>query len=316
MPIQVGKAIDAEVFKDDDGQNYMVWAQRGIGRLATDMTTFDGLQRIIATKRQGYSEGPVLFKRAGVYYYLYTLGAYENYRYAYMFSRVSPLGPWESPADDIIAQTNHSRHIFGPGHGSVFRDPQTNQWYLAYLEYGRGGSNRQILVERLEFLPNGAIKPLKLTGVPIGALRPVVPERNLARKAVAAASSVKPDAVISANVDPAFHRVENFSPVNAIDESNGSRWMAREQDPSPWLQLDFGRRRHVRRIEIYFVKPTGGHIYRLDMSIDATHWHTVQPTEALSVESPNVVQTAIDARYLRVYILKGTAGIWELRAIE
>jgi hypothetical protein len=54
---------------------------------AKDLVSFDGPQRVVATKRQGYSGG-FLFKRSGIHYYLYTLGAYENYEYAYMMSRV------------------------------------------------------------------------------------------------------------------------------------------------------------------------------------------------------------------------------------
>jgi len=169
MPITVAKSIDAEVFTDDDGERYMVWAQRGISHLGKDLVSFDGPQKVVATKRQGYSEGPFLFKRAGIYYYLYTLGAYENYEYAYMMSRVSPLGPWTAPEDDVLMKTNHANKIYGPGHGSVFRDSKTDKWYFAYLEYGRGGASRQVFVEEIHFNPNDMIHPLALTGSSVGA---------------------------------------------------------------------------------------------------------------------------------------------------
>lgn len=123
MPIKVGKSIDADVFTDDDGERYMVWAQRGIGHLGKDLISFDGPQSVVATKRQGYSEGPFLFKRSGIYYYLYTLGAYENYQYAYMMSRVSPLGPWSAPDNDILTKTNHATNTYGPGQAPCFVTP-------------------------------------------------------------------------------------------------------------------------------------------------------------------------------------------------
>src|SRR5690242_18537531 len=90
-----------------DGQAYMVWSRRRMIKLKPDLVKPDGPEIAIATKRQGYSEGPILFERNGIYYYLYTLGGGEKYQYAYMMSRTSPLGPWEGPADDIIATADH-----------------------------------------------------------------------------------------------------------------------------------------------------------------------------------------------------------------
>ena len=51
----------------------------------------DGEPVTLATARQGYSEGPVMFKRKGIYYYIYTLSGHQNYVNAYMMSRESPL---------------------------------------------------------------------------------------------------------------------------------------------------------------------------------------------------------------------------------
>jgi hypothetical protein len=180
---------------------------------------------VVATKRQGYSEGPFLFKRSRIYYYFYTLGAYENYEYAYMMSRVSPLGPWTAPDDDVLMKTNHATKIYGPGHGSVFRDSKTDRWYFAYLEYGRGGASRQVFVEQMNFHADCTIQPLKLTGAGVGALRPpLVAEKNLSLGAHATASSFRPTVSIPGKYDPAFARTESFSPENAVDGSNGSRW--------------------------------------------------------------------------------------------
>jgi hypothetical protein len=312
MPITVAKSIDAEVFTDDDDERYMVWAERGIGHLAKDLVTFDGPQKVVATKRQGYSEGPFLFKRSGIYYYLYTLGAYENYEYAYMMSRVSPLGPWTAPDDDVLMKTNHATYIYGPGHGSVFRDPKTDKWYFAYLEYGRGGASRQVFVEQMDFHADGTIQPLKLTGVGVGALRPpLVAEKDLSIGAHATASSFRPTVSIPGKYDPAFARTESFSPENAVDGSNGSRWIADEQDPTPWLQVDLGAVYAITRTEAYFVTATAGHSFRIESSTDNTHWTIYQPVQPLTIESPHTTHRTVSARYLRVYVMKGAPGLWE-----
>lgn len=61
FPIHTGKPIDAEVFVDDDGAAYMVWARRGICKLKSDFSAPDGEQTLVPTKRPGYSEGPFSF---------------------------------------------------------------------------------------------------------------------------------------------------------------------------------------------------------------------------------------------------------------
>jgi hypothetical protein len=316
MPITIAKSIDAEVFTDDDGRAYMVWAQRGIARVAADMVSFDGPQTTVPTKRQGYSEGPFLFKRAGIYYYLYTLGAYENYQYAYMMSRVSPLGPWESPNKDILTTTDPAHHIYGPGHGCVFRDPATGQWYFVYLEYGRGGSNRQVLVDRMDFEADGTIRPITLTGQGVGALRPLPPEHDLSLGAHATASSTKADYIVPRKLDPSFARTESFAPEYAIDHSNGTRWMADETDAAPWFEIDLGVVHRITRTEAYFVTPTAGHLYRIESSKDGVHWKIYQPAAPLAIESPHVCTKKVSARFLRLYILKGAPGLWEFHVFD
>src|SRR5690606_13683704 len=83
--------IDAEVFVDDDGQAYVFWGRRHVAKLHKDMITVDTTTHVISTPRQEYSEGPIFFKRKGIYYYLYTIGGDEKYQYAYVMSKVSPM---------------------------------------------------------------------------------------------------------------------------------------------------------------------------------------------------------------------------------
>ncbi len=73
--------IDAEVFIDDDGQAYVFWGGRHVAKLKPDMATLDGEIHMIETPQTAYSEGPVFFKRKGVYYYMFTIGGDERYEY-------------------------------------------------------------------------------------------------------------------------------------------------------------------------------------------------------------------------------------------
>jgi hypothetical protein len=304
--------IDAEVFIDDDGQAYVFWQRRFAAKLNRDMISVDTTSIIqISTKRQGYSEGPIFFKRKGIYYYLYTLGGDEKYQYAYGMSRTSPLGPFDFPKNDIIATTNYERQIFGPGHGSVFNVPGTDDYYFAYLEFGRRSTNRQTYVNRLEFNEDGTIRPVDLTLNGVGALR-TVPDEKRIRVVNSIASSVRSDLIIKRNQDTLFKRTESFSSQFAFDEANGSRWMAAAEDSIPWIIADVGKVQPVKRSELYFVRPTAGHAYVLEYSTNGNTWKPCGGHPELVTQSPHTDNLNIKARYLRVKILTGVNGIWEL----
>jgi beta-xylosidase len=314
FPLKQESAIDAEVLIDDDGQAYMVWSRRRMAKLKPDLISLDGPEIQVPTKRQGYSEGPFLFKRNGIYYYLYTLGGHEAYQYAYMMSRKSPLGPWEAPAQDIIATTDHREKVFGPGHGCFFHPQGSEQWFFVYLEYGRGGTTRQIYADKMNFNADGTIQPIKLTKQGVGALRPVAnPAPNLASGKTATVSSTLPDLKVQPRADKTLDRTETYVPANALDDSNGSRWLAAGNDPNAWFQLDLGEARDIHRTEAYFVKPTAGHAYRLEYSLDGKTWLPCGGHEEVETRSPHIDTPAIRARFLKLTVLKGTPGLGEFK---
>jgi len=303
--------IDAEVFIDDDRQAYVFWQRRFAAKLNRDMVSVDTTSVIqIATKRQGYSEGPIFFKRKGIYYYLYTLGGDEKYQYAYGMSKTSPLGPFEFPENDIIATTNYERQIFGPGHGCIFNVPGTDDYYFAYLEFGRRSTNRQTYVNKLAFNDDGTIRPVDLTLNGVGALHPVPHEKKI-QVVNSKASSVRADLIIKRNQDSLFKRTESFSSQFAFDDANGSRWMAAAEDSTSWIIADVGKLQHIKRSEVYFVRPTAGHAYELEYSIDGKEWKSCGEHRQVVVQSPHTDHLNIKARYLRVKILNGINGIWE-----
>lgn len=315
FPINVGHPIDAEILRDDDGSYYMTWSQRYIAKLKPDFSGFDGEPVLIRTKRGGYSEGPCLFKRNGIYYYLYTLGGNENYQYAYMMSHTSVLGPWEAPEQDIIATTDRQQGIFGPGHGCFFNPKGSPQWYFVYLEYGRSGTTRQVMADKMNFNADRTIQPIHLTLQGVGALRPdpAYATPNLALGKSATASSTLPDFRVPPISDPRLNRIETYAPANALDGSNGSRWMAAANDNHAWYQLDLGEARDIKRTELYFVKPTAGQAYKLECSLDGKMWQPFGGHEELKVQSPHTDAKSVRARYLKLTILQGTPGLWEFR---
>ena len=303
-------AIDTEIFIDDDGQIYAFWGSRNVAKLQNNMATIDTIYRI-ETRRKEYSEGPIFFKRKGIYYYLYTIGGDENYEYYYQMSKESPLGPWTTPMNDLVSTTNIQTGVFGPGHGSVFHVEGTDDYYLAYLEFGRNSTNRQTYVNKLEFNEDGTIQQVKVDMKGVGALRQVATATPLKITSCFASSSQAPLKIRYFN-DSRCQRTEFFNPSFAFDNANGSRWMAAEGDTlQTWLIADLGTIKQVKRSELYFVRPTAGHAYTLEGSIDGIQWEKCGGHKEIEKRSPHTDILNKEYRYLRTSIQQGIAGVWE-----
>lgn len=238
------------------------------------------------------------------------MGGDEKYQYAYGMSRVSPLGPYEFPKQDIISTTDYAKGVFGPGHGCVFHPEGTDDYYFAYLEFGRRSTNRQTYVNRLEFNEDGTIRPVELDLNGVGALREVEREKPLKIDTVWASSTAEP-LRIRPMKDLLCRRTEYFVSAFAIDGANGSRWMALDEDKEAWMVVDLGEVKNIHRSEIYFVRPTAGHAYVLEGSTDGKHWETCGGHEDLRIQSPHTDVVEQSYRYLRIKISKGIKGIWE-----
>lgn len=303
--------IDAEIFIDDDLTPYVFWGRRHVAQLSKDMTRIEGPVRTITTKRTPYSEGPIFFKRNNIYYYLYTIGGDEKYQYAYGMSRISPFGPYEFPEQDIISSTNYDTGVFGPGHGCVFQPQGSDDYFFAYLEFGRRSTNRQSYVNRLYFNEDGTIRPIDLHLGGVGPLRKSDRPRKLPIASVSASSTAEP-LQIKYMKDSLCRRTEYFVPGFASDGANGSRWMAADSDSDKWIVADLGRIRSIKGSEVWFVRPSAGHAYKLEGSKDGEQWQVCGGSPTPRQRSPHSDDLAGQRlRYLRLSITEGVAGIWE-----
>ena len=166
--------IDQFVFQDVDGTYYIVyggWRHANIARLTDDFTGLvpfeDGtLAREITP--EGYVEGPVLFRKDGRYYFMWSEGGWtrDDYRVAYAIAD-SPFGPFERigtvlEQDPAIAT--------GAGHHSVLRVPgeagEEEAWYIVYHRRpipNESPHHRVTAIDRMEFNPDGTIRPVVMT---------------------------------------------------------------------------------------------------------------------------------------------------------
>ncbi len=162
--------IDQFVFKDKDGQYYMIyggWGRCNIVKLNEDFTGFIPFEDGSVFKEitpKGYVEGPYMFIRNNKYYFMWSEGGWTgpDYRVAYAIGN-SPFGPFERIGtvlkQDITIAT-------GAGHHSILHLPGQDEWYIVYHRRPLGetdGNHRVTCIDRLYFDEGGLIKPVKIT---------------------------------------------------------------------------------------------------------------------------------------------------------
>lgn len=162
--------IDQFVFKDKDGQYYIIyggWKHCNIARLKDDFTSlipFEDGSTFKEITPKGYVEGPFMFIRNGKYYFMWSEGGWTgpNYFVAYAIAD-SPFGPFER-VGRILQQD--STIATGAGHHSVIHVDQKNRWYIIYHRRPLGetdGNHRVTCIDEMFFDEKGFIKPVKMT---------------------------------------------------------------------------------------------------------------------------------------------------------
>ncbi len=162
--------IDQFVFKDKDGQYYMIyggWGHCNIIKLKNDFTGFvphrDGTTFKEITPK-GYVEGPVMFIRNNKYYFMWSEGGWggPNYKVAYAISD-SILGPFER-IGTVLQQD--ATVATGAGHHSIMKHPKKDQWYIVYHRRPLGetdANHRVTCIDEMQFDEKGLIQPVKIT---------------------------------------------------------------------------------------------------------------------------------------------------------
>lgn len=172
------EAIDAMVFTDPpSGKSYFyaggsAGASLRVYELNEDMISF--ARRVPVETPLHFTEAPFMHTRDGIYYLSYSRGYWGNQTYSVHYSTApSPTGPWTYRGQILGSDSKHK----GPGHHSVFRKPGTDDWFIVYHRWNdREGpgpyadGSRAIAIDRLEYFPDGRIKPVVMTDSGVGPL--------------------------------------------------------------------------------------------------------------------------------------------------
>ncbi|MCU0874697.1 MAG: glycoside hydrolase family 43 protein, partial [Pirellulaceae bacterium] len=185
----VDQAIDAHLFRDDDGRLYLYYVTLPGFRITVQPmaspTEPAGDARVILqpeseweTRNGRVTEGPWIIKHDGRYYLLYSGSGADTPDYAvgYATSR-SPLGPFVRADHNPILHRGDG--VFGPGHGGAIQDAEGAWWYVYHQKNSdRRAWDRFICIDRLHFDEQGRLngratraqpQPAPATGDPEGA---------------------------------------------------------------------------------------------------------------------------------------------------
>ena len=158
--------IDPFAFTDTDGQPYLYFGNTRllVVKLGEDMTTLVGAPSELTPDdpAQPFREGVAVFKRNGLYYFMWSVddANSDDYRVAYGTSK-SPFGPIQIPPNNVVLAKNGLAK--GTGHNGVVNVPGTDHWYVSYHRHAipdGSGYIRQVCLARMEFNPDGTIKPM------------------------------------------------------------------------------------------------------------------------------------------------------------
>ncbi len=177
--------IDANVFIDDDDSKYITYSRccykHKVGdfeeshiygaRLSDDMTEIEGEHKLLlrpcqewenwsAHTGRRWNEGSFLFKRNGLYYITYSANYYMEKYYAVGYATAkNPLGPYIKYEGNPILMHDYPR-VSGPGHSCCIFSQDGSEMLIVYhchTDPLKGGSDRQVCIDRMHFREDGSI---------------------------------------------------------------------------------------------------------------------------------------------------------------
>ncbi|MCX7985887.1 MAG: family 43 glycosylhydrolase [Bacteroidales bacterium] len=137
-----GHSIDGSVFIDDDEQWYFYHAGSTIqGCRMSSPTIIGNAVSMGVTIANGWTEGPCVFKRNGIYYMIYTGNHVwsKGYRINYALNKTSPFSIFTPDDNQNPILLNSEGSWYGLGHGSVFIGPDLDSYYIVYHNFGPEG---------------------------------------------------------------------------------------------------------------------------------------------------------------------------------
>lgn len=164
------EAIDPMAFTDpESGRSYLyaggsAGAKLRVFELNADLVSL--AREVPVSTPPQFTEGVFMHFRDGVYYLSYSHGVWREASYSVHYATAeSPVGPWRYQGAILTSDATHK----GPGHHSFIRCPSTGEWRIVYHRWenqtgdGPYRGSRQICIDRVEYAPDGLIRPITIT---------------------------------------------------------------------------------------------------------------------------------------------------------
>jgi beta-xylosidase len=181
------EAIDAHLFRDDDGRLFLYFVKLPGFRITVQPmaspSETKGEPRVILqpesdweTRAGRVTEGPWILKERGRYHLLYSGSGANTPEYAVGYATAeSPLGPFTRAAHNPIVR--RSEGLFGPGHGCAVRDGAGRWWHVYHQKRAdRVEWDRFVCVDPLWFDPEGRLQGRATRGVAQPRPTPATPQ--------------------------------------------------------------------------------------------------------------------------------------------
>ncbi len=286
--------IDAELFLDDDGQAYVYWGSGWnwvngrcwAAKLKPDMATLDGPVHDVTPAH--YFEAPILEKRHGWYFLMYSAGKTTEDTYCVRYAvGKSPFGPFTEGPNSPILATNRAEDVVSPGHnGILHRDGRDFILYHRQsIPFDPRSIGRQVCIDPIVFTADGRIATVAPSHTGPAFIQGRDESTSLAFGALATASSQAP------------HTRAAF----VVDDNYATRWSATPGAHGAWLQLDLGRAVTFKRQDLRFEYAWKSYRFALETSVDGHHWTNLADfTQSPASGSPVRIKAAGTARFLRL----------------
>ena len=203
--------IDPAVFLDDDGQAYYYWGQFSakVAKLKPNMMEIDSStikDGIVTEAEHHFHEGSQVFKRNGIYYFVYAdIGRHGMATsIGYSYSR-SPMGPFKY-GGVIVDNFGCDPNVWN-NHGSVAQFK--GKWYVLYHRATQGVvTMRKACIEPIAFNEDGTINEAEMTIQ--GAAGPLCPFDQMdAYRACYLTGKVRVDGSVDGS--ECLNRIENLN---------------------------------------------------------------------------------------------------------
>jgi GH43 family beta-xylosidase len=183
-------AIDAHIFRDDDGQHYLFYATdfldyshigtgtvvdklvdpftlegdpKPVTRAQYDWQVYDPARKEKGGVRWHTVEGPTVLKRKGIYYEMFSGGNWQNKSYGVSYATTEDIDSryeWEQHSDGVkvlpvlrtISADDGKTPVTGPGHNSVVTGPSNLEKIIVYHQWDRDLKNRVLSIDRMDWV--------------------------------------------------------------------------------------------------------------------------------------------------------------------